>query len=583
MDSPFSSFNLWAGLFGGMALFLFGMDIMTLALKSAAGDYMKGLLRKMTSNRLVGVGMGVFVTSIIQSSSVTTVILVGFISAGLMSLSQSVAVILGANIGTTITAQILAFNVSRIALPLVAIGFLLSFVVKGNSWRQAGRMILGLGLIFYGMGIMSDSMSPLRAYEPFVQYMVDMHSLLLAALVGAVFTAVIQSSSATTGILIVMAAQGLIALEPAVAIVLGANIGTCVTVLIAAIGKPREALRSAMVHVLFNVAGVALWIGFIPQLAELAQLISPGQEGLGEASRLAAETPRQLANAHTLFNVLNAFLFLGFTTQLARLVEWLIPDRPIQADAAMRPRYLNKSLLSTPSIALETVRMELGRLGDRVIEMVSAIMPAAIIGSRSELERVAAMDKVVDALHMAIIEYLGKISLARLSPAQSEELMRWAQVANDLEHIGDRVATSMVTSAQKRIDEDVHVSAETARILTDFHTEVTSALTDALKAISEHDADLAKKVRQRKRDLAQMARTISGYGLGRLTANAPNRLHTYAREMEILEILDSVFAVARRIARAQIDDANHKPSNDAPDEMPLHEPADHSTTKTRGD
>jgi phosphate:Na+ symporter len=373
---------------------------------------------------------------------------------------------------------------------------------------------------------------------------------------------VVQSGSAVTGILIVMASQGLIALEPAIAITLGANVGSCVTALIASIGKPRVALRAAMVHVLFNVLGAALWFEFIPQLADLARMISPVQTGLEGAVRLIAETPRQVANAQTLFNLASAALFLGFTSQFARLVEWLFPDRPDPADAAMRPKYLDKSLLSTPAIALEAARMESARLGERVIEMVSAIMPAAMSGSRSRLEEVAAMDKAVDALHFATVEYLGKISLTQLSPPQVDELMRLVQLANDLESLGDRLAIGMVTSAQKRIDEDVRVSADTARMLTDFHAFVASALTDALKAFSTRDVGLAKAVRHRKRDLARLSRNITEHGLGRLTADAPNRLHTYAREMEIIEILDSVFNLARRIARTQLKSSHQLPAED---------------------
>jgi len=552
MDNPIASFELWAGLFGGLALFLFGMDVMTQALKSAAGDYMKDILGKLTRNRFVGVGMGAFVTSIIQSSSVTTVILVGFISAGLMSMSQSVAVIMGANIGTTITAQILAFKVTKLALPIIAVGFTIAFTATRNNWRQYGMIILGLGLVFYGMAVMSTALNPLRSYEPFVQFMISMKNPLLGAAVGALFTAVVQSSSATTGILIVMASQGLIGLEPAIAIALGANIGTCVTAGLASIGKPREAVRAAVVHTMFNVAGVALWIFFIPQLAELAYVISPAQEGLSGADRMAAETPRQIANVHTFFNVVNAFLFIGFTTQMARLVEWMIPDKPIRPDQAMLPKYLDNSLLSTPAIALETVRMELGRLGKRVSEMVTAIMPAAITGTRSDLERVAAMDKVVDALHIAIIEYLGKVSLKKLSTRQSDELMQLVAIANDLEHIGDRIATSMVTSAQKRIDEDVTVSPETAEILGEFHEVVSSTLDDALKAVSKQKPKLAKQVRRRKKDFSELSRSIAEHGFGRLTADAPNRLNTYAREMEVVEILEGVFIIARRIARTQL-------------------------------
>jgi phosphate:Na+ symporter len=551
MDNPIATFSLWSGLFGGLALFLFGMDIVTQALKSAAGDYMKDLLAKLTRNRIAGVGIGAFVTAIIQSSSITTVLLVGFISAGLLSMSQSIPVIIGANIGSTVTAQILAFKVTQLALPMITAGFLLSFTARDNNWKQAGFIVLGLGLVFYGMGLMSSAMSPLRTYPPFIDFMLSMQSPLLAVAVGALFTAVVQSSAATTGILIAMASLGLVSLETAIAIAMGANIGTCVTAGLASIGKPREAVRAAVVHTIFNIAGVLLWVSFIPQLVELAHWMSPVAEGLSGTEKLAAETPRQIANIHTFFNVANAFLFIGFTTQIARLVEWMIPDRPVRPQKAMLPKYLDEDLLTNPAIALEAVRSELRRLGKRVRKMVADVMPAAITGTRSQLENLAAGDKVVDALHGAIIEYLGKISLTTLSKRQSKELMQAADIANGLEQIGDRVATAMVTSAEKRIDEDVHVSPQTAEFLNEYHAIVVETLDESLKAVTKQDADLAKQARKRKKDFSMMSQELAAHGLDRLTADEPNRLRTYAREMEVMEILESIFSIARRIARTQ--------------------------------
>jgi phosphate:Na+ symporter len=552
MTNPLATFSLWAGLFGGLALFLFGMDVMTQALKNAAGDYMKDLLGTLTRNRLVGAATGAFVTAVIQSSSVTTVILVGFITAGVMSMSQSVSVIIGANIGTTITAQILAFNVTALALPMIALGFLLSLLAKPGNWKQVGFAVLGLGLVFYGMSIMSEALSPLGDYAPFIRFMVSMEAPLLGVLVGTLFTAIVQSSAATTGILIVLATQGLIGLDSAITIALGANIGTCVTAALASIGKPREAVRAALVHTLFNVLGVILWIAFIPELAELARWLSPAYAQLAGAERLAAETPRQIANAHTLFNLFNALLFIGFTPQLARLAERLIPDRPIQPEKALLPKFLDDDLLATPAIALEAARQEIRRLGKPVSKMVHNIMPAAISGSRAELEAVAAIDRVVDARHIAIIEFLGKISLTRLSSRQSRELMQLAEIANELEYLGDRIATGMVTSAKKRIDEKVTVSPQTAEALNQYHRTVSATLDDALEAVIMQDRELAAAVRKRKKGVGQMARDIAAHGLGRLTADEPNRLKTYAREMEIMELLDGVFTIARRIAQTQI-------------------------------
>ncbi len=229
-------------LFGGLAIFLFGMDQMSDALKAVAGERMKVVLAKLTTNRFMGAITGAFVTAVIQSSSVTTVLVVGFITAGLMSLAQSIGVIMGANIGTTITAQIVAFKVTKAALLMVAVGFTMMFFSHQDRIKQYGAMLMGLGLVFFGMAVMSDAMKPLRSYQPFLDLMVTMENPLVGILIAAAFTGLIQSSSATTAIVIVMATQGFITLPAGIALAFGANIGTCVTALLASIGKPREAV-----------------------------------------------------------------------------------------------------------------------------------------------------------------------------------------------------------------------------------------------------------------------------------------------------------------------------------------------------
>jgi phosphate:Na+ symporter len=556
MSSPFTSIELWGGLFGGLALFLFGMDIMTKALKVTAGDHMKDLLARFTRNRFVGAGMGAIITSIIQSSSVTSVLLVGFISAGIMSMAQSVPVIIGANIGTTITAQILAFKVTKLALPLIAIGFFLSIAAKKNNLRQYGLMVLGLGLIFFGMSIMSNGMKPLRSYAPFINFMLTLESPSVAIIVGAAFTAVIQSSSATTGILIVMAGQGVLGLESAIALTLGSNIGTCVTAGLASIGKPREAVRTAVVHTLFNVIGALLWIGLVPQLADIARWISPVHNELNGLARLAAESPRQIANIHTFFNLANALIFIGFTTQFARFVEWLIPDKPISVNEDLLPKFLDEDLLTTPSIALETVNREIIRMGNFTRSMVDESMPVALSGDQFEIRKIAAKDKIIDSLHHHIIEYLSQISSTDLTSSQSKRQITLIQIANGLERIGDRIATDLVVSSIKRINENVIVSEQTAKVLMQFHREVVRALDSALMAIANSDKKLAKDVRAMKSDVSKMNKEITRYELQRLTANAPNRIATYAREVEVVHIFDDIFRIIRRITRFKADATN---------------------------
>ncbi|WP_343081628.1 Na/Pi cotransporter family protein [Ostreiculturibacter nitratireducens] len=544
--------SLATGLIGGLALFLFGMDILAQSLKQVAGDYMKVLLGRMTRNRFLGMTAGAVVTALLQSSSVTTVLLVGFISAGLMKTSQSVAMIFGANIGSTVTAQILAFKVTALALPVIAVGFFLSFTARRADFREYGRFLLGLGLVFYGMSIMSDAVTPLRSFQPFLDFMLSLDNLALAALVGAAFTAIIQSSAATTGILIVMAGQGLIGLEPAIALALGANIGTCATALLAAIGKPREAVRAALIHTLFNIFGVLIWIGFVHQLAELARVISPAHPELNGLARVSAEVPRQIANIHTFFNVVNAFLFIGFTSQITRFVEWLVPMRPPKIEPRYAPRHLDPQLLSVPAIALDAARLELLRLGRLVRDMLSEAFPTLLSGSPVQLDQLRVMDRPVDLLHREIVGYLRQISLRDLSSDNAGLLMAYMKIGNDLEHIGDQIATGMVTSARKRIEENVVISAVTSAVLTRLHGKVKLALEGAMQALEEGDADRAAAVRAMKEDISRTMDEIEQHQMKRLRADEPQRLPTYVREIELSEALDDIFKTVRRIARTQL-------------------------------
>lgn len=538
--------DLAVGLVGGLALFLFGMDIMTRALKQVAGASMKTILARMTGNRFMGLTAGVTVTAIIQSSSITTVLLVGFVSAGLMNSAQSVAVIMGANIGTTVTAQILAFKVTALALPVLSLGFFVSFIAQNKSTREYGRILLGIGMVFFGMAIMSDAMKPLRSYQPFLDFMLSLDSVFLAALVGAGFTALVQSSSATTGILIVMASQGLIALEPAVALALGANIGTCITALLAAIGKRREAVRVAIIHTLFNVAGVLLWIGFVEQLAAFSRQLSIAA-GMDEGG-----IPRQLANVHTFFNLVNALLFIGFTAQISRLVEWLVPDRMERPEPGFAPKHLDAKLLDVPAIAIDAARLEILNLSHLVRDLLATAMPTVTVGSPVDIDRLRLMDRPVDLLHREIVGYLREISVGSLPPDQSDLLIGLVRIANDLEHVGDLVANSMVMSARKRIDEDVIISPATAEVIAGLHREAVEALDGVMSSLERQDVTDAKTVIAMKAGFAALVEDIAAHEMERLRADEPKRLHTYTREIELTETLDDIFKVIRRIARTEL-------------------------------
>ena len=538
-------------LFGGLALFLFGMEQMSESLKAVAGERMKTILAKLTSNRFIGAATGAFVTAIIQSSSVTTVLVVGFITAGLMSLSQSVGIIMGANIGTTITAQIVAFKVTKAALLMVGVGFTMLFASKNERVKQYGTMLMGLGLVFFGMSVMSDAMKPLRSYQPFLDLMIQMENPLIGILIAAGFTGLIQSSSATTGIVIVMASQGFITLPAGIALAFGANIGTCVTAMLASIGKPREAVRAATVHVLFNVAGVVILFFFIPQLAEMVAWISPAHPELSGVERLAAETPRQVANAHTVFNVANTLIFIGFTSQLARLVEFMIPDRELEDGViGISAKYLDRELLSTPSLAIDRVRLEVLHMGEIVQDMLKQIMPAILTGNRETLRQIRDMDDQVDLLYAQIVDYMGLISKRSLTEQQTEEFLGLMEAIGALENIGDTIETNLVVLGNERIDAGVSISKPTRKVLSDFHLVIERALGSAIQAVSQSNQEVARLVINMKDEISNLADSAATHQARRLVAEEPNRIPAYTIEIDIIEKQKRIYYFAKRMAKS---------------------------------
>lgn len=530
---------LLAGLLGGLAIFLLGMDRMTESLRVVAGDRLRGILLRLTSNRLVGMLTGAGITAVIQSSSVTTVLVVGFISSGLMTFEQSLGVIIGANIGTTITAQIIAFKVTTYALFAVAGGFAVTFFSKRGDRQAQGAVVLGLGLVFLGMSMMGEAMSPLRSSDTFIDLMARLENPFLGVAVGALFTALVQSSSATTGIVIVLAQQGLITLETGIALVLGANVGTSVTALLASVGKPREALRAGVAHALFNVGGAILWLPFIGVLASFV-------EGL------AGETARQVANAHTVFNIVNALLIIGFIPAFARLIERLVPDRPEDESGVVRVRYLDRALLKTPSLALDRARLELLRMADRVRSMLADVMPALLTGTRWTLAEIEQRDDEVDSLHGQIIAYLGEISQTRLSEGETQELLGLMEATNDLEAIGDVIETNLVSLGLQRTEQGVTISAETAAVLTEFHGEIVEALDLAMLAMTQKNEDAARRVSKMKRQVNSLERAAIAHQAQRLVVDAPDRVATYRIEVDLIAALKRIYYFTRRIARVSV-------------------------------
>ena len=549
-----SWFFLCVGLLGGLSLFLYGMERMSDALKNVAGEKMKDILAMLSNNRIMGLITGAVVTAVIQSSSVTTVMLVGFVTAGLMSLSQTIGIIMGSNIGTTITAQIVAFKVTKYALLLVAIGFGMLFVSKKEKIQQYGYMIMGLGMIFFGMGVMSDAMKPLRTYQPFLDLMTQMSNPILGILVAAAFTALIQSSSATTGVVIVLAMQGLISLKAGIALSFGANIGTCVTAFLASIGKPREAVRVSMVHVLFNVVGVLIFLPFIGPFAKFVVSISPSPaEGLTGLQAAASVLPRQVANAHTIFNLTCAIVFLPFVSYFAKIVYRLVPDKPIEEVEELQPKYLNEMLFNTPSLALDAARHEIDRMGKRVDLMNTAMMPAVLTGNKESLQKVREMDEEVDILYKHIVNFLAKVSQLQLNEYKTDKMVKLMGAVNDLENIGDLIEVNMMDLGQKRIEKGIKISESTQKVINTLHVVVSDALKAAVRSVVEEDKAYAMRVISMKADMNRLVEKAGLHQAERLVSEDSGKFEAYSVEMDIIEKLKRIYYHSKRIAKSVVE------------------------------
>ncbi|HZJ48260.1 MAG TPA: Na/Pi cotransporter family protein, partial [Acidimicrobiia bacterium] len=535
-------FFLIMGFFGGLSLFLLGMDRTISGFKGIAGNRLRWILSHLTGNRLYGVITGATITAMIQSSSVSTVVIVGLISANAMTLAQAIPVIFGANIGSTVTAQIIAFQVTKYALAVVTIGYAIEFFARRELLGRIGRTIMGLGLVFFGLSVMGISMVPLQTYQPFIDAMAAISNVWVGIAIGAAFTAVIQSSAATMAIVISLALQGLIGLELAIAIVLGANIGTSVTAQLAAIGKPPDARRAAFVHTTFNVLGALIWVPFIGVLAAVAIRLSP-----------PGDIARQIAWSSTVFNVANVLIFIWFTKWFARAAVLVIKGKPEDEVHTIVPRYLSPELLATPSFALDSARREIARMGSHVRDMVVEGIEAAISGTATELAAIAAADKDIDELHAGVVTYLARISEGEITRKQTDELLGLLEASGDIEAIGDAVSKNLVSDGLKRLESSLVISLPTRAIITDLADEVIAAVDIATAALATDSPEAAQRAIDMKPEIAARTAEARGHQLERLTADEPQRFEAFRIETDIiargnLPMKSTVVAVALALA-----------------------------------
>lgn len=552
-DNGISFFLLFTGLFGGMGMFLYGMEMMSDGMKVTAGNSMRTILEKLTSNKYLAVLVGAFVTMVIQSSSATTVMLVSFVNSGLLAFSQALGVILGSNIGSTVTAQIVAFKVTDYALLLIAAGSLMSLFSKKDTVKNLGFVILGFGLLFYGMKVMSDTMKPLRADPAFNSILTSFENPFLGILAGAIFTALVQSSSATTGIVITLASGGSITLEAGIPLIFGANIGTCITALLAGLNASRDAKRVAVAHVTFNLLGVLLFCFWIPTFADFV-------------SQTSQNIPRQIANAHTFFNILASIVFIPFTGFIAKTIIHYFPDKEVDRNIE-KPAvlHLDESLIDQPEAAINSAQAEIkGVVG--LTERIVGTLVRPFVNSKnladvenSDLDFMSGTNQRIEKigfLNQKINDYLIATSKSDLSSSQSKELFTLVSIVNYLGSMNDLIKLRFVSLVSKKEGINEEFSETDQNEIIDYHKRLLKQVKRLDKFFVKFDKEKMEKIISKGKENKDIENKYKLNRLDRIKSSSEdndksseiNQLHT-----QLMDVLKQVNIFIDLIAGALVD------------------------------
>ncbi len=509
----FNIIFLSINLLGGLGLFLYGMKLMGDGLENAAGDKLKGIFDRITSNPVKGVLTGTIVTAIIQSSSATTVMVVGFVNAGLMNLYQATSVIMGANIGTTITAQLITFKFDAFAPVFLAIGAVMILFCNKRKVKELGQIILGFGILFLGLKLMSSAMSPLKDSVFFTNLILKLEGhTILGLLIGMMMTAVLQSSSASTGILVALASTGSLPLTVAIPILLGNNIGTCVTALISSIGTSITAKKAAVIHLLFNLIGAVIFLVIpVTFLANIVLSISPnsGVEAI----------PRQIANAHTIFNVVNTLLLLPLIKYLVAFVNKIIPGEDEKDVPGVK--YIDERLLETPAIAFGQTTNEIVRMGEKAKENLKVAMNSFLQGDEELIKVAYNNEKIINLLEHDITRYLVKLSNSDLGDEQRAELASYFHVVNDIERIGDH-AENIADLASERITKRLNFSIDAMNEIKGMFDYTISAVEMSIDCFKSYNREKAAGIRGIEERIDSLEKELRASHIKRLNTGVCN-------------------------------------------------------------
>ncbi len=531
-------FLVLIGLIGGLALFLYGMRITSEGLKNTFGNKLKQILSTLSKNKLIALSTGIILTFTIQSSTAASTFLVSLVNTGIMSLSQTLSILLGTSLGTTLAAQIIAFRISDYALLMIIAGFGLMLLGRKRKQRFMGNILLGIGFIFLGMKVMSESVSPLKDHALFKETLTNLeHIPLLALLVSALFTSLIQSSTATMGLTISLAMQGLISLNLAIPIILGSHLGSCSTVFFASIGATRSAKRVTWANLLFKLGGVIIFFLLISPLISLVQ-------------KTSMNLPRQIANAHAFIIMGNVLIFLPFTERFAKLLEKIIPKTE-EVESLQKPKFLDLGALKTPEIAFYLASKEILRISNTVEEMVLGIMQVFLNNDEKLLDRIDQQDMIVDNLSKEITRYLTKISFETLSEENSREVFKLLYIVDDLEHIGDLMDKNLIPLIEKKIDHSLIFSYKGVEEIKNMHREIYNNLRSAIGAFALQDQRMAQKVIDQKEYIDSLEIKLRKTHINRLNIGVELSQKTSGVHLDIINILkrinDHSFSIARAV------------------------------------
>lgn len=533
-------------LMGGLGLFLYGMNLMADGLQKSAGEKLKRIIGLLTSNVLMGVLVGALVTAIIQSSSATTVMVVGFVNAGIMTLPQAIGVIMGANIGTTMTAQLVSLDLVGIAPLALGIGIIMYLFSKNQKIKIIAEILIGFGILFTGMDFMKNAVQPLSEYKGFTDALVAFgNKPILGILLGFGITAIVQSSSASMGMLLALSSQGLIPLSAALPILYGENIGTCITSLISSIGTSINARRAALMHLIFNIIGTIIFMLILTKpITMVVQHLNPN------------DISRQIANSHTLFNITNVILLLPFSKFIVKLTMKLMPEREEEINKKKTVHYIDERMMETPSIALSNTIKETLRMGEKAKQSLSNAMEGFLEKSKEKVDASLDDEKLINILQKSILNYLLKLSKTSLNDNSRESVDLLFNTVNDIERVGDH-AENIAELATTVIEDSLSLSKGASSELKELYQKVLDTYSLALESLEKSDVDLACRVIKMEEQVDMMEKSCRANHMRRLNESSCS-VDTGVIFLDLISNLERVSDHSANIAQHVIKSSNKK-------------------------